>query len=570
MGLPDASKRLTQAVLRQVVAGTAAGVVVLDTDLRYVHVNEAMARMNGVPAEDHIGRRVEQVVPDFDAPSEMLRAVLADGVPRESTSSGRTRSDSGPERRYWHGVFHRLEEEGEVLGVAGVIIEVSASRRQQEALEQARERLTLLDTAVTRIGTTLEMDTTCGELAEFLIPMLADLVTVDVFPPEYGDAQRIIGPDRPIRLRRAALAALPRLREAAKELGEPGVYTTFQAGSQTSSSMATGRAAIINVPSDARIAQLAPEPGRVDVYRSLGMHSALVVPLIARGTPIGTLSMARVGGSPAFTEQDMVAAQDLAGRAAISLDNASRYTREHGIALELQRALLSEPKSPHHGIEVATRYLPAGSSALVGGDWYDTIRRPFGRTLLAMGDVMGHGVEAAVDMSTYRSMLRVVGAADLPPHRILRQLDSMIAESENSRPVTCLLALADPARGKLSYARAGHLPPAVLRAGGGTDLVPVPAGPPLGTGYGGYEPVTVDWESGDVLLLYTDGLVEHRGEDIDASLGRLSALRLETTTGLETLVDQILDHMVAGAAEDDVAVMAARIRAREQDPPDRP
>ncbi|MDI5962897.1 SpoIIE family protein phosphatase [Streptomyces sp. SL13] len=558
MGPPDAPDPLTAGALRQLVDGTAAGIAVLDTELRFVYVNPALARMNGVPAADHTGRTVADLLPDLDTRPEVIRRVLADGVSRETAPSGHTRAAAGRERRYWHSTFHRLEEDGVPVGVVGVVMEVSASRREQQELEQARERLALLDTAVSRIGTTLELDTTCAELAEFLVPGVADLATVEVFPPEQADAARQVRVDRPLRLRRAAMAAVPRLREAARRLGEPGEYVRFQAGSQTPVTLATGRPAIMNLPSDEQLARAAPDSDRVALYRAMGLHSGVVLPLAARGAPLGVLTMARGGRSPAFTREDLTVAQDLAGRAAISLDNARRYTREHSIALELQRALLSSPHRPDPGIEVASRYLPAGSSALVGGDWFDTIHRPLGRSLLVIGDVMGHGVEAAVDMSNYRSMLRVVGAADLPPHHVLRRLDAMIAEAPDSRPASCLLVLADPVRGKLSYARAGHLPPALLHAGGGTQLIQVPAGPPLGTGVGGYEMVTVDWPPGDVLLMYTDGLVEHRNEDIDASLDRLAALRLPVADSLESLLDRLLDHLVRGPAEDDVAVMAAR------------
>lgn len=566
MGPPDVSGppgpaetpgALSAALLRQVLAGTPAGIGVLDADLRYVYVNQALARMNGRTPEEHLGRTVREVLPALDAREEILLKVLADGIPRESTTSGHTRAATGLEHRYWHAAYHRLEAGGRILGIVGVIVEVGSAQRQQHDLEQARERLALLDTAVTRIGTTLEVDTTCGELADFLVPVLADIAAVEVFPVDRVAAMP--APDGPLRLRRAALAALPELREAATAFGAPGEYLDFEAGSTIPRSMASGRAEVLNLSA-----------GRGPLQRGLGVHSAVVIPLTARGTALGALTMARAGGSPAFTEEDVVAAQELAGRAAISLDNARRYTREHDIALELQKALLSEPSSPHPGIEVAARYLPAGHSALVGGDWYDSIRRPYGRTLLVMGDVMGHGVEAAVDMSTYRSMLRVIGGADLPPHRVLRQLDAMISGTPDSRPVTCLLALADPVHGKLSCARAGHLPPAILRAGGGTDLLRVPAGPPLGTGYGGYELVTVEWQPGDVLLMYTDGLVEHRREDIDASLDRLRALRLPVHRDLEFLVDRVLEQLVRTAAEDDVAVMAARFHSRPASRPSSP
>ncbi len=561
MGPPDAPDPLTAGVLGDIVAGTTAGIGVLDTELRYVYVNPALARINGVPPAEHTGRRIDEVVPGVDAKLEVIERVLADGRPRETTSSGLTRAASGLDRRYWHGTYHRLERDGVPIGVVGVILEISASRRQQRDLERARARLALLDEAGIRIGTTLEMDTTCAELAGFLVPRFADVVTVEVFPPEEPDAARTVDPTRPLTLRRAALASVPALRDIAGRLGKPGCRVRFQAGSQVESTLATGRPAVMNMPTDEELSHAAPSTDRVALYRAMRLHSALVIPLTARGGPLGALTVARCGDSPAFTDDDLTAALDLAGRAAIALDNARRYTREHGIALELQRALLSDPESPHPGLEVAARYLPAGASALVGGDWYDTIRRPHGRTLLAMGDVMGHGVEAAVDMSNYRSMLRVVGAADLPPHRILRRMDTMIADSAGSRPATCLLVLADPVRGKLSYTRAGHLPPALVPVHGGARLLQVPAGPPLGSGYGGYEMVTVDWPPDDVLLMYTDGLVEHRGEDIDVSLRRLAQLRLPTADGLDALVEYALDTLVPGPAEDDVAVMAARLLA---------
>jgi serine phosphatase RsbU (regulator of sigma subunit) len=172
---------------------------------------------------------------------------------------------------------------------------------------------------------------------------------------------------------------------------------------------------------------------------------------------------------------------------------------------------------------------------------------------------MGHGVEASVDMSQYRSMLRFVASADLPPHRILRRLDTLISETESGRPATCLLALIDPTRGRCSYASAGHLPPAILRSDGATEIIGLPVGPPLGTGHGGYELLSRPYTPGDVLLMYTDGLLERRGEDIDVSLARLAALRLSTDGDIGPLVDNVLALLVTEEAEDDIAVLAARI-----------
>ncbi|WP_344587306.1 SpoIIE family protein phosphatase, partial [Kitasatospora paracochleata] len=336
-------------------------------------------------------------------------------------------------------------------------------------------------------------------------------------------------------------------------------------------SLEHGRPVAANLLDPADLDDWAADPPTLAAYRAAGVDSVLAAPLQARGHLIGVLTLARArsttrdttpGTTPGFTPDEVALVGELAARAALSLDNARRYARSQGIALELQRALLAEPGSPHPNLELASRYLPSGTSSVVGGDWYETVRLPFGRTLLVMGDVMGHGVEAAVDMSNYRSMLRYVAAMDLPPHRILRQLDALISEEPDARPATCLLALADPARSRWTFASAGHLPPALLAADRATELVEVPTGPPLGTGLGGYEPTSTELRADQVLLLYTDGLVERRGEDIDHSLARLAGLRLPIAGPLDTLLDAVLTALTPHAAEDDIALLAARVRAR--------
>ncbi|MFD0327776.1 PP2C family protein-serine/threonine phosphatase [Streptacidiphilus monticola] len=174
---------------------------------------------------------------------------------------------------------------------------------------------------------------------------------------------------------------------------------------------------------------------------------------------------------------------------------------------------------------------------------------------------MGHGVEAAVDMSAYRSMLRYVAATDLPPHRILLQVDALTAENEATRPATCLLALVDPGRARCTFASAGHLPPALFGvAEGTTELLDVPTGPPLGTGLGAYESAVHPLTPGQVLLMCTDGLVERRGEDIDASLARLTELRPDPSAPLDALLDLVLRQVAPETAEDDIAVLAARVK----------
>ncbi|MFE7548183.1 PP2C family protein-serine/threonine phosphatase [Streptomyces gardneri] len=279
------------------------------------------------------------------------------------------------------------------------------------------------------------------------------------------------------------------------------------------------------------------------------------------GKPLGTVTATRAGGVP-FTAEEAAMVHHAARLAARHIGHARRLAATEDTALHLQRALVAEPGRPHPNLEIAGGYLPAGVRTLVGGDWFETVRLHFGRSLLVVGDVMGHGLDAAVDMNAYRTVLREVAATDLPPHRVLRHLDSVVAEDDARRPATCLLVRVDPARSTATFANAGHLPPAVFGADGSAALVDLPVGPPLGTGVGGYEPTTLPLTPAETLLLFTDGLVERRGEDIDVSLARLAALRLSPDPGPHQVVDEVLRRLGAHRAEDDVAVLAARVRAR--------
>ncbi|MFF0627033.1 PP2C family protein-serine/threonine phosphatase [Streptomyces sp. NPDC004296] len=380
-----------------------------------------------------------------------------------------------------------------------------------------RARLRAAEDAAERIGTTLDARTTCAELARFVCRSLCDAAAVELLP---DDAEGERSPSAPHHGAQSADGGAP---AALHRVAAEGRTRLLEGGGPT-----------------------APTP--------------VSVPLLAHGHLYGVLRATRSGGG--FTAHETATLHHAARLAAVHLAHARRHAAARRTALDLQRALLADPGRPHPNLELATRYLPADSGALVGGDWCETVRLHFGRTLLVMGDVMGHGLEAAVEMSAYRSALRYVASAELPPHRVLRQLDAVVARDDRRRPATCLLAQLDPARGIAAFASAGHLPPAVFGADGTARLLPVPAGPPLGTGAGGYAPVTRALGPADTLLMFTDGLVERRGEDIDVSLARLAGMRLPARAGLADVLDEVLLRLGGRFAEDDVAVLAARIRRR--------
>ncbi|MFF9767639.1 PP2C family protein-serine/threonine phosphatase [Streptomyces sp. NPDC014636] len=386
---------------------------------------------------------------------------------------------------------------------------------------KAAARLSDLREGLGGIGTTLDADTTCTELARAAVGLLGGAAAVLRRTGDAGSGYGAIVGDP---------ALLPDARWAAATAREA---KTPAAGTPT--------------------APWLEHPG--------GSGAALSAPLTSGDDAYGVLVWARSGEPLERAEGELLAL--LAERAASHLRHARDYEQVSRTAGDLQRALLAEPGRPHPNLDVAIRYQPAGRSTLVGGDWCETVRLHFGRTLLVVGDVMGHGLESAVDMSAYRSSLRYIASADLPPHRVLRQMDDIASGEDDRRPATCLLARVDPGRGQLTLASAGHLPPVLIGLDGAARLLPVPVGPPLGTGLGGYESATHRVAPGETLVLFTDGLVEHRGEDIDHSLARLAALRFTAGDAVDAVLESILGRLDARHAEDDVAILAARPHVRQ-------
>ncbi|MCS0602174.1 serine/threonine-protein phosphatase [Streptomyces sp. LP11] len=403
-----------------------------------------------------------------------------------------------------------------------------ADGRAEEA-EEPGVRLGALREVLAGIGTTLDEAATCAELTRAAVRLAGGTAAV---------------------LRRTGTAVSGHEAASGYEAvaGDPGVLPDARWAAAVAREAAVAAAG------------KGPEP-----WSEHAAGTALYLPLVGGTDVSGALVWARDGRPPRRAEAELLAL--LAERAAAHIRDARAYDEVSRTAGDLQRALLAAPGRPHPNLDVALRYLPVGGNALVGGDWCETVRLHFGRTLLVVGDVMGHGLEAAVDMSAYRSSLRYIAASELPPHRVLRQLDEIASTEEDRRPATCLLARVDPGRHQVTLSSAGHLPPVLITAEGEAALLPVPVGPPLGTGLGGYESATHTLAPGQTLVLFTDGLVEHRGEDIDRSLARLAALRFPGGAGVDEVLETIVDRLQARRAEDDVAVLAARPHPRRDDAP---
>ncbi|MFI9152406.1 SpoIIE family protein phosphatase [Streptomyces sp. NPDC053367] len=425
----------------------------------------------------------------------------------------------------------------------------------------ARGRLQLLYEASTRIGTTLDMKRTAEELTEVAVPRFADFATVELVEPVLlGDEPT--GASR--EMRRIAAAGI---RDDAP-LHSVGTLMRYVPDNPVTIALTTRRAVLVPQLTLAG-GWRAQDPERTGEVIDYGIHSMISVPLQARGEVLGVVEFWRSQQKP-FEPDDLSPAEELATRAAVCIDNARRYTREHTTAVTLQRSLLPGALPELSALEVGHRYLPA--KAGVGGDWYDVIPLPGARVALVVGDVVGHGLHAAATMGRLRTAVHNFAALDLPPDELLLQLDDLVtridqdAEAQgNTEAVTgatCLYAVYDPVSGRCVLARAGHPGPALVSPEGSVTFPDIPVAPPLGVG-GGLPVETAELllPAGSRLVLYTDGLVEARGRDIDVGLGMLKeALARTDGATLDETCGAVLDAMLAAGSHDDVALLIARTR----------
>ncbi|MFB7353787.1 SpoIIE family protein phosphatase [Streptomyces gardneri] len=550
------------ALSDRLVSQSPIGLAVLDTDLRYVLVNPALERINGVPAALHIGRRIADMLPRIDAAAleTALREVLATGRPLlDHPTTGRTPAD--PEHEHtWSVSFYRLDgAEGQVLGVAASVIDVTEQQDADAEANRSRRRLALVADASARVGTTLEVDRTADELAGVVVPELADIAAVDVLDSVLA-LRRPGVPEAGPELFRALAVKTSGPTEALPAADPPGAVAMYGADRLVTRCVHTGLPVLVEHVGPADLPRIARSPEAADQLRRAGVHSYLAVPLIARGEVLGALDLKRDRNPLPFDGDDVLLATELAARAAVSIDNARWYQSVRNSAVTLQRSLLPGTPPERAGLEVASRYQPAQASSEVGGDWYDVIPLPDDKTALVVGDVMGSGIDAAATMGRLRTATCAFADLDLSPAQVLRHLDRITAGLEHYI-ATCLFAVHDPRLGRCRIANAGHLPPVRIPADGPAELVRLSTGVPLGVGGGTFRTARIPFRPGDVLVLYTDGLVETRDAAIDDRLAVLVDLLDGARGPLEETCDMLLKALRRPGAQDDVALLVARSTA---------
>ncbi|MEU9433276.1 SpoIIE family protein phosphatase [Streptomyces sp. NPDC048252] len=552
------------ALSTRMVAQSPNGLAVLDTELRYVSVNPALERINGVPAADHLGRTIHEVLPRLDAEAleAAARQVLRTGEPLLDRSTvGRTPADPD-EDHVWSLSLYRLEDaRGTVLGVAVSVVDVTDRHRAAVEAEAARRRLALIADASARIGTTLDLERTAFELADVAVPELADVAAVDLLDAVMAGRRTSLGPAESAVIRALAVSGADE-PDALRAADQPGQVARYAPDRLVTECVRSGRPVMVAQVKDEDLGRIAHSPEAAALLARAGVHSYLAVPLIARGEVLGALDLKRTRNPLPFDHDDLLLARELAARAAVQIDNARWYQSARTTALTLQRSLLPSHPPVTGGLEVASRYQPAGATTEVGGDWFDVIPLPDGKTALVVGDVMGSGIDAAATMGRLRTATTTLASLDLDPAVLLEHLDRITQGLDHSI-ATCAYAVHDPRLGRCRIANAGHLPPVHIRPGRPPELLDLPTGAPLGVGGVPFSTTDVDFAPGDQLVLYTDGLVETRTHSLDERLEALLALLDDPARPLEEVCDLLLSALHHPDNHDDVALLVARARAGE-------
>ena len=545
-----------QARTARVLEAMSAAFYSVDTSWRFTYVNAEAERLMGRSRDELLGCEVWELFPaavgsDIE---RHFRHAVATGQTATFESYYPAPLDSWYEVRAWPSPD----------GLAVYFHDISARRAAQERDEAAALRSRLVADVTTGLSDTLDAEEAVGRLASMLVPELGDWCLVTLV-------------DEDGSLRDVGWAhADPSMQDVTAR------YSAVRLAALTSSSfvaeaLRTGQPAVVESDAALRLAEvLVPGEAR-DLLIQLAPGAGAVLPMQARGRTVGLLSLFHGPERGGYDPARLTVARDVAARAALALDNARLFQQQRQLAEELQRSLLTPPPEPDH-MQVVVRYVPAAQAAQVGGDWYDAFLQPDGATVLVIGDVVGHDSVAAAAMGQVRGLLRGIAfTTQEGPAAVLTRLDAAMEGLQVGTNATAVVArveqtLDERERGvtHLRWSNAGHPPPmAVSPTGEVLVLAGLEADLLLG-----FDPKSPRVESvvtldrGTTVLLYTDGLVERRGQNLDEGLGRLrEALSELGPLPLDDLCDALLSRLLPEVNDDDVALVAVRLHRQDRPRP---
>ncbi|MFI0939930.1 SpoIIE family protein phosphatase [Streptomyces sp. NPDC021020] len=526
------------------------GVVIVGEGGRLLLVNDEARRLLGLADEDVANRLVHEV-----GMAPRIAELLGSGRPaNDEVQLVGDRLVSVSQRP--------VTDAGGRAGSVATLRDTTELRDLSTRVDLVHGRLQLLYDAGVQIGTTLGVVRTAEELAEVAVPRFADFATVELLDPVLRGGEPTPADTGMTRVATAGV-------RDDHSLLPTGEVSGLLPGGPVADGIRAGRAQLLADLADSAEWR-ALDPERARRVLEFGIRSMVSAPLQARGRVLGTVDFWRAG-QPPFDTDDLAFAEELAARAAVAVDNARRYTREHTMAVTLQRSLLPRSLPQHSGMEVAHRYLPA--KAGVGGDWFDVIPLSGARCALVVGDVVGHGVHAAVTMGRLRTAVHNFSALDLAPDELLAHLDELVTRmdteeeaagsSDPAEPAvtgaTCLYAVYDQVDGMCSFARAGHPGPAVVSPDGTATFPDVPGSPPLGLGGNlPFETTELQLPAGSRLVLFTDGLVEDRHRDIGTGLETLRRALAVPGRSPEDICRAVMETVPASQPSDDVTLLVTR------------
>ncbi|MEV5472355.1 SpoIIE family protein phosphatase [Streptomyces sp. NPDC052207] len=550
------------------VESDGAATAVIDADGTVAGWTQAAHTLLGYTAREVLGRPLADLLAAADAGPFVTAVLRGAAAPGGWSGTVRLRHRGGHHLDVQLRISRLSTRDGATRWLAAASDGRAAAYRRLVS-----KRLMLLNEAGTRIGTTLDVMRTGQELADFVVPRLADYTTVDLAEavPLGEEPLARLGMDAgriPV-FRRAGVASIHEgIPESLWELGQP-VYVP--SASPFTQVLTSGESYLEPVLNPSLHSWLVSDPQRSRVIHETGMHSVMMVAIQARGRVLGIAVFVRTDNPDPFERDDLLLAEELVDRAALSLDNANRYTRERAAALALQRDLLPSHVSGGPALDVDYCYLPADMEHGVGGDWYDVIPLPRDRVALVVGDVVGHGIAAAAAMGRLRIALHTLADMDLPPAVLLSRLDRTVVRLAQEKAdhadlavpslaATCLYVVYDPIERLLDVTRAGHPPPVVVDPAGRATVPEVPAGVPIGLGVGLYESARMKIPDGTLIALYTDGLVESRSEDIESGIHRLAAALAHPPAALHELSAKAVATVRSDPPSDDATLLLARTR----------
>jgi hypothetical protein len=538
----DTGAPLGAGLLEEALDAVPDGIAVFDADWTVVHVNTAGAEILRRDRTELVGRNLWIALPELGGTilhSFLLHARSVDDrvtwhgyyAPRSSWLE----ASAVRRGRRLHVTFRQAPDDASTRPV------VAPADGEGERADADRERLRFLAEVSEAMISTLDTGKSLTKLVELVVPRLCDWAVASLI-----DENR-----RPLETARAhrdpqRLADLATYLDQSTDDGDDD--------SPMASAFYTGEPIHLDTIPAELVEPALTSPAARRAWERLDAASFTVVPLRARSQTFGGLALVNTSGRPPHTEMEIATAVEVARRAGLALDNARLYGQQLQVAETLQRSLLSPPPQPDD-LEIAVRYQPAASNMHVGGDWYDAFLQPDGATLLVIGDVVGHNVDAAAAMGQVRSILRGIAYdRQEDPARILTRVDDVVTGLRIGTLATALIARLEQTSQQardgvrlLRWSSAGHLPPLVRHADGVVETLATRSNH------------TCRLLPGDTLLFYTDGLVEQGRTGIDAGMSRLAALVTEVgDLPPDELCDRLLERIVARRSEDDVAIVAVR------------